>query len=257
MNRHFFAGLSIAMLALSLGACGKNNDNDFQGWIEADFIFVSPDEQGRVEELRVREGNRVEQGMLLFTVDSDLQKSDVAVAEATLTNAKQAFERAQQLAKTGSGTQKDFDLAQALFREADAKLGAARTRLARRQAFSPVSGSVQQVYFRPGETVPAGRPVMALLPPGNIKARFFVPEPVVARIAIDDPVRISCDGCPPDLTGKITFISRNAEFTPPVIYSLEERKKLVFLVEARPDRPDALRVGQPIDVVVTPRNGSK
>lgn len=257
MNRHFFAGLFVAALALSLGACGKNNENNFQGWIEADFIFVSPDEQGRVEDLRVREGDRVEKGAPLFTLDSDLQKSDVAVAEATLTNAKQAFERAQQLAKTGSGTQKDFDVAQALFREADARLGAAHTRLTRRQAFSPVSGIVQQVYYRPGETVPAGRPIMALLPPGNVKARFFVPEPIVARIAIDDPVRIGCDGCPGDLTAKITFISRNAEFTPPVIYSLEERRKLVFLVEARPERPDALRVGQPIDVVVTPRDGGR
>jgi HlyD family secretion protein len=181
----------------------------------------------------------------------------VAVAQATLTNAKQAFDRAQQLAKTGSGTQKDFDLAQALLRESEAKLAAQQTRLTRRKAFSPVSGIVQQVYFRGGETVPAGRPVIGLLPPGNIKVRFFVGEPIVARIALDDPVRIRCDGCASDLTGKIRFISRNAEFTPPVIYSLEERKKLVFLVEARPDRPEALRVGQPVDVVLTPRNNGK
>jgi HlyD family secretion protein len=205
----------------------------------------------------VREGDRVESGTLLFTLDADLQKADVGVATATLTNARQAFERAQQLAKTGAGTQKDFDLAQALFRESEARFASAQTRLTRRKAFSPASGIVQQVYYRPGETVPAGRPVIALLPPGNIKVRFFVPETIVARIAIDDAIRIGCDGCPPGLTGKVTFISRNAEFTPPVIYSLEERKKLVFLVEAYPDRPDALRVGQPVDVSVTPRNNGK
>src|SRR5262245_66312538 len=123
------------------------------------------------------------------------------------------------MAWPGSGTQKDFDAAQPSLRESEAKLAGQQTRLTRRKAFSPVSGVVQQVYFRPGETAPAGRPVLALLPPGNVKVRFFVGEPVVARIALDQPVRIRCDGCPADLTGKIGFISRNAESTPPVIYS--------------------------------------
>ncbi len=257
MTRHYCAGISLVVLALLLGACGKTNENIFQGWIEADFIFVSPDEQGRVEELKVREGDQVEKGALLFTLDSDLQRSDLGVAEAAHTGARQNFERAQALLRTTAGTQKAFDDTQAAYRDAEARLNAAQTRLARRKAFSPAAGIVHQIYYRPGETAPASKPVIALLPPGNIKVRFFVPEGMLPRIAIGDKVDVSCDGCGPALAANISFISRNAEFTPPVIYSLEERNKLVYLVEARTEKVDSLRVGQPVDVTVFPRETAK
>lgn len=249
--------LLIAALTLPVAACNKKADNQLQGWIEADLIFVSPDEQGRVETLTVRDGDHVEKDALLAALDSDLQRADLAVAEAAFTNAKQAFERAQQLLRTGTGTPRDFDTAQAGFRQTQAQLAAAQTRLSRRRLTSPVTGLVQQVYYRPGETVPAGRPIVSLLPPGNVKVRFFVPETLLARIAIGDGVKVACDGCPAGIGAKITFISRNAEFTPPVIYSLEERSKLVFMVEARPEQSDALRVGQPVSVEIEPREVPK
>jgi HlyD family secretion protein len=257
MTRHFAAGLVLAFLALAAGACSKTDENVLQGWIEADFIFVSPDEQGRVEELKVREGDRVEAGALLFTLDSDLQRADLGVAEAAHTGAKQNFERAQNLLKVAAGTQKAFDDALASYRDTEARLNAARTRLDRRRAFSPVTGSVHQIYYRPGETVPASKPVLALLPPGNIKVRFFAPETMLPRIALGDKVEVSCDGCGTPIEAKISFISRNAEFTPPVIYSLDERHKLVYLVEARAEKVDSLRVGQPVDVRVHPHGPAK
>ena len=105
--------------------------------------------------------------------------------------------------------------------------------------------------LRPGEVVGAGRPVLALLPPGNMKLRFFVPEALLPRVSTGLRVTISCDGCTKRYSARISFISREAEFTPPVIYSLEERAKLVFRVEARPDEPEALRVGQPVTVDLT------
>jgi len=240
--------------ALTLVACGAANERKFQGWVEADLIFISPDEAGRVETLSVREGDAVEAGALLFAVDADLQLADVALNEAAVTNARQAHERAKTLLATAAGTQKALDDAEAALRTAEARLNAARTRLARRKAFSPVAGVVQQIYYRPGEVVPAGRPVLALLPPGNIKLRFFVPEATLPAIALGDAVRIECDGCPHDLTARISFISRTSEFTPPVIYSLEERAKLVFLIEARTERTERLRVGQPISVLPMPKD---
>jgi HlyD family secretion protein len=91
------------------------------------------------------------------------------------------------------------------------------------------------------------------LPPGNIKLRFFVAQALLPKIALGDPVAVACDGCRAGITGKISFIARQAEFTPPVIYSLEERNKLVFMVEARPDTPDGLRVGQPVQVTLGTR----
>jgi HlyD family secretion protein len=240
------------LLALTLAACNKA-DTSYQGWIEANLIFVAPDEVGRVQALSVQEGDTVETGEPLFTVDDDLQQADIAQVKASLVNAQQTFDRASQLAKTGAGTQKDLDQATAVLRDAQARLNSSQTRLTRRKIFSPVDGTVQEVYYRPGEMVPAGRPVLALLPPGNIKVRFYVPETALQNVAYGDTIKIGCDGCAKDLAARVSFIAKQSEFTPPVIYSIEERSKLVFLIEALPDKPGALRVGQPVDVSVVPQ----
>ena len=245
---------TLGALLLALAACSKPQDRGFQGWIEADLIFVSPDESGRVETLTVREGQTVHTGDPLFSVDTELQQADVDMAKASVTNARQAYDRAQALLKTSAGTQKTLDDAEATLRTALARLNSAETRLARRKMVSPVNGSVQQIYYRPGEQVPAGRPVVSLLPPNNIKVRFFVPETELAKISLGDSVSIHCDGCEADVPAKVTFISRQSEFTPPVIYSLEERSKLVYLIEARTGLPSELRVGQPVDVRFTERS---
>jgi HlyD family secretion protein len=247
---------SLACLVV-LAACSKNPEQSYQGWIEANLIFVSPDEMGRIETQPVREGDRVEPKTLLFTLDDDLQRAEVAEREATLQNAKQAYDRAVTLLKTAAGTQKAYDEAAAALRSAQARLNSSQTKLVRRKAFSPAVGTVQQIYFRVGELVPAGRPVVAILPPGNMKVRFFVNEAMLPKIALDDTINIQCDGCPSGLTARVSFIARTAEFTPPVIYSLEERNKLVFMVEALPQTPERLRVGQPVTVTLAPRERPK
>jgi HlyD family secretion protein len=244
-----------ALLALLLAACNKS-DNAYQGWIEANLIFVAPDEVGRVLTLSVREGDVVKTGEPLFTVDDDLQRADLAQVKASLTNAQQTYDRASALLKTGAGTPRDFDAAQAVLRDAQARLNSSQTRLSRRGVFSPVDGTVQQIYYRPGEMVPGGRPVLALLPPGNIKVRFYVPETALPSIAYGDAIRIACDGCASGLTARVSFIARQSEFTPPVIYSLQERAKLVFLIEALPEKPGELRVGQPVDVTMLEKSAS-
>jgi HlyD family secretion protein len=240
--------------SLVLAGCSNPSTSAYQGWIEADLIFVSPDETGRVETLSVREGERVAARGALFTLDDDLQRAEVAEREASLKNAQAAYARAVALLKTAAGTQKQLEDSEAAMRTAQARLNSSQTRLARRQVFSPAEGNVQQVYFRVGEIVPAGRPVVALLPPGNMKVRFFVGEAMLPRLALDDTVTVQCDGCPEGQTARISFIARTAEFTPPVIYSMEERNKLVFMIEARPAAPEKLRVGQPVTVTLVPRD---
>ncbi|HEV3183728.1 MAG TPA: efflux RND transporter periplasmic adaptor subunit [Xanthobacteraceae bacterium] len=234
--------------ALALAGCNGAVDPGLQGWVEAEMLFVGPDDPGRVETLSVREGDKVEPGAPLFAVDDQLQQADVNQIMATLTNMQRNLERARDLLKTNAGTQKAYDDAIQSQRETEARLNSAKTRLARRKVASPAAGTIQQIYFRPGEMVPAGRPVVALLPPGNVKLRFFVPEAALPTIALGDTIAVQCDGCAPDLTAKVSFISRSVEYTPPVIYSLDERSKLVFMIEARPQRPDHLRVGQPVTV---------
>jgi len=247
-----FCALILLPFVFAIASCGGNVEQRFQGWIEANLIFVGPDENGRIEQLRVREGDKVEKGAPLFSLEADLQKADELAARAALENTRAAFARAEQLVKTNSGTQKSYDDAQAALREAEAKLNSAKTRLDRRSIVSPVTGIVQQVYFREVELVVAGRPILALLPPGNMKVRFYVAQALLPRIAIGDTVAVHCDGCGPQ-NAKISFIAKQAEYTPPVIYSEQERSKLVFLVEALPEKPLDLRVGQPVSVAVIAR----
>jgi HlyD family secretion protein len=308
----WFAALA---LTLALAACSSDTGR-LQGWVEGDFVFVGPDEVGRVETLGVREGDQVAAGAPLFAVDADLQQFDVHTAAAQVAEARARLarlesaqqrkeevavlqaqerraesavglsttdlERQQSLAAKGIASQAQLDtaranssrdkaaleevrrqitVAQMSSREEDiaaarqslaaaqARQTASETKLARRKLTSPVTGAVQQVYYRPGEMVPSGRPVLSILPPGNIKLRFFVAQALLPKIALGDSVEVTCDGCTP-LVARVSFIARSAEYTPPVIYSLEERNKLVFMIEARPEKPDGLRVGQPVQVAL-------
>ncbi|MDO8979962.1 MAG: efflux RND transporter periplasmic adaptor subunit [Afipia sp.] len=247
-SRNVARTVALLLVAASLAGCWDSKNPGYQGWVEADMIFVSPDEQGRVVKLNVREGDHVEAGAALYAVDDDLQQADLNQSNATLANAKQAYERAAALSKTGSGTQANYDSALANLRVAEARVNTSQTKLERRRMKAPIAGTIQQIYFREGETVAAQRPVISILPPGNMKVRFFVPEPELPKIKVGEDVRVTCDGCPGDITAKVYFIATMAEYTPPVIYSLDERSKLVYLIQARPNKPDSLRVGQPVSI---------
>ncbi len=144
-------------------------------------------------------------------------------------------------------------------RAAEAEASAAREalaqtdwRLRQKSVHATVSGEVADTLFTVGEWVPAGAPVVSILPPQNVKARFFVPEPQVATIRVGQGVSLACDGCEAPVAATVTFVAPQAEFTPPVIYSKESRAKLVFLVEAVPRAGEAVRLrpGQPVDVTL-------
>jgi len=121
-------------------------------------------------------------------------------------------------------------------------------KLAQKQVAAPVAARVDDTLYRIGEWVPAGSPVVSLLPPGNIKLRFYVPQARLAEVRQGGIVKVSCDGCGAARDARVSFIASQAEFTPPVIYSKENRAKLVFLVEAFPLDVTGLRPGQPVDV---------
>lgn len=141
--------------------------------------------------------------------------------------------------------------AQALARAAESGRAQTDWRLQQKAQRAPQPGVVTDVFFRPGEWVNAGAPVIALLPADQRKARFFVPEGQLGSLKLGQTVNLSCDGCGAPIAARISYVSPQAEFTPPVIYSNAQRSKLVFMVEARPDKAeDAVRLhpGQPLDV---------
>lgn len=205
-------------------------------------------------------------------------------ATAALRQSEAEFERQVRLRASGTSSEKQLDDARsqrdrdrARIIELDAQLRVARMpareaeiraaesavaaakaaltqstwRLTQKTVAAPASGLVVDTLYRPGEMVQMGQPVVQLLPPGNIKIRFFVPQSAVAQIAVGQKIEVRCDGCAAPVPATVRFISPETEFTPPVIYSREQRSRLVFMVEARPDeRATSLRVGQPVDVTV-------
>lgn len=321
-------GLIVAAVAVAgviaatwLHFAGAERGTAWQGWVEGDFLFVGPDEAGRLTSLNVREGETVKESAPLFAVESDIQSAELSQARSAVAEAKARLERveasqqrpeeiavleaqrrraeaameqsrpeldrARDLVAKGIAAQARLDTAKATYdrdmaalaeterqiivarlrsrteeieaarnvvAQAESRLAAAETRLSQRVVAAPATGVVQELFYRPGEVVPAGRPVVSLLPPANLKVRFFVAQSQLPSLAPGARVHVSCDGCADGIEAEVTFLSNEAEFTPPVIFSSEERAKLVFRVEARPLKPELLRVGQP--VTVTPANNA-
>jgi HlyD family secretion protein len=181
-----------------------------------------------------------------------------ATSRARHDEARGAFERDRarvaeaeaqlQAAQLPVGRDPERKAAEGEVEAARAALAQAAWRLEQKSVAAPVAGQVQDTFFVEGEWVPAGRPVASLLPPGNVKVRFYVPETSVAKISLGQALRVRCDGCPAPVPAKVSYVSSQAEYTPPFLYSKESRAKLVFLVEARLEG-GALRPGQPVDVL--------
>ena len=159
-------------------------------------------------------------------------------AQAQIRVAQQSVGRSGELA----GAQAEIDAAKAVVAQADWKL-------AQKAQRAPQAGLVQDTFFVQGEWVPAGKPVVSLLPPANIKVRFFVPEGEFDALTAGEQVRVAITGHP-DLAAHVSYLSPQPEFTPPVLYNRENRSKLVFMVEAVFDSAAArdLHPGQPVDV---------
>lgn len=182
-----------------------------------------------------------------FVSRAVLDEARTAVDEAAAQMAELAAQR--RLAHLAARPD-EIAAARAEAQAARAALAQAQWRLDQKAVAAPVAGAVQDRLYLPGEFVPAGNPVVVLLPPDNLKLRFFVGETELAKIRPGQAVRAACDGCGAEIPATVRFVSTQAEYTPPVIYSRESRAKLVYLVEAEVAAKDAagLHVGQPIEV---------
>ncbi|TAK90946.1 MAG: HlyD family efflux transporter periplasmic adaptor subunit [Burkholderiaceae bacterium] len=153
-------------------------------------------------------------------------------------------------ARATLGRAPEVNAAQAQAQAAQADVAQKRWQVEKKIVTAPNNGEIADTFYRPGEWVPAGQPVASLLPDGLRRIRFFVPETVVARIQLGQVVQATCDGCAQPIRATVNFISPQAEYTPPVIYSRGSREKLVFRIEAVPAAEQAatLHPGLPVDV---------
>lgn len=217
--------------------------------------------QKRPQEIAVLRASERESEAKLALAIEDLRRAEALVAKGSGTRATLDTAIATHTAATAAldSIRKQIELAALPEREetiaaaegsvsaARGDLASARAALSRRTVKAPADGTIEQLYYRAGEVVPAGRPVAALLPPENKRIRFFVAEALLSSVSLGEKVDISCDGCRPS-TATVSFIAGSAEYTPPEIFSQEERTKLVYRVEAIPETPAILHVGQPVDV---------
>ncbi len=264
------------LLLLLLAGCGNDNDHPWLGYAEGDAAFIAPPQAGWVSHMNIHRGDWVKRGELLFTLDDtretaarDQARAQIALADgqmgeaqASLTYANREFQRQSGLLRASAGTQQAYDLArsnrdQAQARidqinaqksQAEATLADSSYQLSQRDVVALTEGRVQDIYYWPGEYAPAMTPVVSVLPPDRVFVRFFVPETELAKIRLGQKVAISCDGCAKNITATVSFIASQEEFTPPVIFSIGSREKLVFKVEARTAGGLKLNPGQPVEV---------
>ena len=262
-------------LAFLLIACGRSEPK-WLGYAEGENALIGAPQAGWVTRIQVVRGSEVKMGDVLFALDDTVQRQSRDSAAAQLAAAQQqqtqsesdlAFAtkelaRKQAMVAKRAAAQHDLDQAQAAYDSGVAKvaqdaasaaaakatLATAEWNLSERTVRARTEGRVEDIYFRQGEYAPASAAVVAVLPPQNVYARFFVPETELNAIKPGQQVIIECDGCAKDLKATISFIAQQAEFTPPVIYSVGNREKLVFKVEARGPHGLPLRPGLPLSV---------
>lgn len=315
-SKYIPRNLSFIFSCLVLAGCSQQKTNDWQGYVEGEYVYIATSQAGRLDHLTVERGQQIAVGAPLFSLESanelaaqqqaqnqlkaveaqlaDIQSGrrpqELAVTRAQLAQAQIAFDRAkiqlkqfESLYPAGGISKLQLDDARAAAKTTSAQveelksqlsvgqlsnradqihaqqaqvaaaqnvLAQANWRLAQKTVNATRAGLVIDTLYREGEWVNAGNPVVRMLPPEGVKIRFFVSESILGQLKVNQAITLHCDGCASNLAAHISYISTNAEFTPPIIYSNETRAKLVYMIEAKPNIADApkLHVGQPLSV---------
>jgi len=237
-------------LVLFVAGCSNRSQDRFQGYVEGEFVYVASPLAGQLEMLSVQRGQQVTTGQPLFALDETAEKAAREQIKAALVLSEAELARQEKLFRTGVAAPQDMDRTRSTRDQDKRRLDQTDWSFDQKKQAAPQSGLVYDTLFRQGEWVAAGKPVVVLLPPQNIKVRVFIPETRVGAIHYGDIAQVKVDGVKEPFVGKVSYISPKAEYTPPVIYSRETRAKLVFMVELIFDVQAAadLHPGQPVDV---------
>lgn len=176
----------------------------------------------------------------------DLDRSDQARERVIeLKEAKKQSEAELALAKLGARQDKiEEKKARVDLLLERAKLS--KWELSQKTGYAPDAGIVFDTYYHEGEWVPAGSPVISLLIPDHINIEFFVPVAVLSKLRTTQTVYFTCEGCAAKNKAVINYISPEAEYVPPLVYSRKNYDKLVFRIKASPEKPGLFKLGQPV-----------
>lgn len=256
-------GLLYFSLCAFLFGCSQDKKT-LSGYIEGEYTYVASGISGTLIELPVSRGQHVVKGTLLYRLDPQPEEAALNAAKARVSELQVQlaldavqFQRQAELYQTHATSKVAYDISEAAFHarqnqylEAKEALSQADWAWNQKTMVSPVTGEVFDTFFRIGEKVGINQPVLAILAPENIKVLFYLPEPLLSSVHVGQKIYFTCDGCKGKTDATISYISPEAEYTPPVIYSKDTRDKLVYLVRA--DMPAQVATqfnpGQPVDI---------
>jgi HlyD family secretion protein len=258
--------LFVFITTLSCLSCSHDSENKLQGYIEGEYTYISSGIGGTLFILNVSRGQTVNQNQLLFTLDPqpseaimNAAKATVEQLEAQVAFSKIQWSRQQKLYVKNATDKATLDEAETVYTSNVKQLQNAEATLIKEQwafqqktIYAPISGYVNDTFYRIGEKVAINQPVLSILSPNNIKVLFYIPERELSTIHIGQSITFTCDGCKSPTSAKITYISSEAEYTPPIIYSRDTRYKLVYLVRADLPKNNIFQFhpGQPVDILL-------
>ncbi|KJF45064.1 HlyD family secretion protein [Draconibacterium sediminis] len=286
--------LYIFSLPFLFMACQTNNDTaDAYGNFEAETVIVSAETPGKILELNVDKGDKIEAGYsaaLIDTVQLHLQllqldaqqtavvakrkstQSQIAVFEEQKTNLKINEERIQKMLNDGAATQKQLDDIQGQISVIDKQIANTKTQftliskeqevleaqkasvsdqLNRCNIKSPVSGTILETYAEQGELTAAGKSLFKIADISELELKVYVSGAQLPHVKLGQQLDVLVDQNATEnqhFTGTITWISSEAEFTPKIIQTKEERVKLVYAVKVSVKNDGTLKIGMPGEV---------
>lgn len=271
--------ISLLFCFFLITACGQKPNTSLPGYFDGKYVYISSAYSGILQKLDVNPGDIVKVGQQLFVLEALPESADLQIAAARVQEATNTFKKVesnydfqktqmqrklylfkndviskeefQNFTSTYMQVFSEMQAAKATMDAQNASLNKAKWAAQQKIVNAPLASLVFDTYYSQGEFVPSGNPVLSLLAASEIKIIFFISEPALSQVKLNQLIDVTCDGCNGVIQGKISYISTKSEYTPPVIYSNEERAKLVYRIEAIPLVTNVLgkiHPGQPISI---------